>query len=409
MAEIFTLEVLPARKGDCLLIHYGDTAAPKLVIVDGGPSQVYQSALRPRLEELHKERALDRRDALPVELLLVSHLDDDHINGVLELAEELENDRRLHQPALLSIQTLWHNSFDEIIGNNPPQLDMPETAALASFGMSQIPNGTDHDIEKVLASIAQGHRMRKKAEFLKWEINAPFVDLVMNEGAVSPEIDRFGGGLTVTVLGPMLKQLAKLQKKYDKFLADKEIGRENPEAALATLSKDRSVANLSSIAALFALGGKRILLTGDALGEDILAALSERGLASEAEPLQIDILKMQHHGSDRNVTPEFFRRIKARHYVFCGDGEHGNPERQTLEWLFAGHSGEAITLHFTYPIDVIDAERRVEAEKKNGWVEERDSLRALFDTEATASRVFEVSTPISGGTIRIGLMPEASV
>lgn len=31
MTGIFTLEALPARKGDSLILHYGTKAAPKLV------------------------------------------------------------------------------------------------------------------------------------------------------------------------------------------------------------------------------------------------------------------------------------------------------------------------------------------------------------------------------------------
>ena len=36
MTGIFTLEALPARKGDSLILNYGTKAAPKLVVIDGG-------------------------------------------------------------------------------------------------------------------------------------------------------------------------------------------------------------------------------------------------------------------------------------------------------------------------------------------------------------------------------------
>ena len=38
---IFSLDVRRARKGDCLLLHYGTTADPALLLIDGGPAQVY--------------------------------------------------------------------------------------------------------------------------------------------------------------------------------------------------------------------------------------------------------------------------------------------------------------------------------------------------------------------------------
>ena len=38
----FSLDVIRARKGDCLMVHYGTTAQPRLMMIDGGPSNVYK-------------------------------------------------------------------------------------------------------------------------------------------------------------------------------------------------------------------------------------------------------------------------------------------------------------------------------------------------------------------------------
>ncbi len=406
MDRIFTLEALPAQKGDCLIVHFGDVENPRLCVVDGGPGSVYSNALRPRLEAIRDSRDLDFGQTLQIDLLMVSHVDDDHINGVLDFADELQAVSG-HNLPLAEIDTLWHNSFDEIIGNSPPELggNSPEASALASFGTTAIPDGTDHDVALVLASIRQGHALRGAAEVLNWEVNAPFDTLVLDKGPETATIDRFGDGLEITVLGPQRPQLEKMQKKYDDFLRDKGLGRENPEAALAALSKDRSVANLSSIVVLMQLDGKSMLLTGDARGDHILESLAVRGLASEDEPLHVDILKLQHHGSDRNVSPEFFRRVKARHYVFCGNGKHGNPERQTLQWLFDAQGDEKITLHFTYVIATIDAERKKDAEKHHKpWDPKQHALATLFNQEKSNGRDFEVSMPNDATGIRIDLL-----
>ena len=56
---LMTLEVLQAKKGDALLLHVGDEAAPALVVIDGGPRGVYNHSLRPRLEAIRGE--LDSR------------------------------------------------------------------------------------------------------------------------------------------------------------------------------------------------------------------------------------------------------------------------------------------------------------------------------------------------------------
>src|SRR4029077_16399366 len=86
---IFSLDVRRARKGDCLLLHFGTAAKPGLVMIDGGPKSVYLPHLKPRLLELKKARGLGPQQPLPVDLLMVSHVDDDHIQGILDLTREL--------------------------------------------------------------------------------------------------------------------------------------------------------------------------------------------------------------------------------------------------------------------------------------------------------------------------------
>ena len=128
---IFSLEVRRARKGDCLLLHFGSKDDPGLVMIDGGPKKVYKPHLRPRLQEMKTTRGLADEESLPVDLLMVSHVDDDHIQGILELTSELIEAQREHQPPLVQVLSFWHNSFDDIIGHKPEEL----TAAFRSqFG-----------------------------------------------------------------------------------------------------------------------------------------------------------------------------------------------------------------------------------------------------------------------------------
>ena len=87
--KVFSLEVLRARKGDCLLLHYGTTTKPGLALIDGGPDDVYQPFLRPRLEELRAERGIDDDDEMIIDLMMLSHIDDDHVAGLLEFTGEL--------------------------------------------------------------------------------------------------------------------------------------------------------------------------------------------------------------------------------------------------------------------------------------------------------------------------------
>ena len=120
------------------------------------------------------------------------------------------------------------------------------------------------------------------------------------------------------------------------------------EVASAGGSRDTSVANLSSIVVLAEAAGKRILLTGDALDVDIVDGLASAGLLDNGT-CHVDVLKLPHHGSDRNVSAEFFAAVTADHYVVSGDGRHGNPEMHTLELLEASRgASDQYQVHLTY-------------------------------------------------------------
>ena len=61
------------------------------------------------------------------------------------------------------------------------------------------------------------------------------------------------------------------------------------------------------------------------------------------------MLKLPHHGSDRNVTKTFFRKVTADHYLACANGKDGNPDFSTLSWIVqvAKELGRRVTIHAT--------------------------------------------------------------
>jgi beta-lactamase superfamily II metal-dependent hydrolase len=374
---IFTLDVRRAKKGDCLILHYGSKTEPGLMLIDGGPADVYQPHLKPRLAELRKARGLGANDPLPVDLLMVSHIDDDHIKGVLELTKEMIE---AQGPKPLKINGVWHNTFDDIIGNNPDKL---RAAVTASFGTASLSGdgeeveGLDPEAAKVLASVSQGFRLRDDSRALKLRVNPQFKGKLVIAKKGGKQVD-MGKGLKFTVVGPMNDEILALQKAHDEFL-EKQQGKKS-EASLAAFT-DTSVPNLSSVVVLAEVGKKRILLTGDARGDKVLKGLELVGLLKPdgKSKIHVDIFKCPHHGSKRNNDPISFRRITADHYVFSGNGEHGNPHRETLEMLWAERGDEKYTVHLTYPIDEIDAARKAEEKKKGKpWSPKKQGLVAFF-------------------------------
>ena len=389
----FTLDVRRAKKGDCLILHYGSKEDPGLMLIDGGPSQVYKPFLKPRLDEIRKARGLAANAPLPVDLLMVSHIDDDHIKGVLELTKELLDAKAAKRPLPLRIDGVWHNTFDDIIGNNPKELTAAVTAqfgAASLSGEAEV-DGLDPDAAKVLASVAQGFRLRDDTRGLSLSINPEFSGKLVLARKKGKKI-AMKKGLKFTVVGPMNDEVVLLQRDHDAFLKKKE--KEKGTAGALASFTDTSVANLSSIVVLAEVGKKSILFTGDARGDKILKGLELVGLLNPPDgksKMHVNILKGPHHGSNRNVERIFFNRITADHYVFSGNGEHGNPERETLEMLLAERGDENYTVHLTYPIDEIDVEREKDWKKEQAkekarksknvrpdWSAKKNSLAAFF-------------------------------
>ncbi len=417
----FSLDVRRARKGDCLLMHFGSRTEPGLVMIDGGPKSVYKPHLKPRLDEIRAARGLARQDALPVDLLMVSHVDDDHIQGILDLTKEELVAKAARQPRLLKVQSFWHNSFDEVIGHQPTEL----TASVKSqFGTAAVSGGgeladdkkaeveesylqanPDEEPEvvtstlKVLASIEQGFRLRHDAEGLEYPRNPEFDGkLIMARAGGRPVA--IAQGLELTVVGPMQAELAALHEKHQQWLETLKKQGKSPSDALAAYV-DKSVPNLSSIVVVAEAGGKRMLLTGDARGDKIMEGLQLARLLDPGDEstIEVDLLKVPHHGSSNNLDNDFFKRIIARHYVFSGNGEHGNPERESLEMLFAARGDNDYTIHLTYPIDEIDRGRKEDWKKEQNkeksrktkspnkkirpnWSPAKQGLRAFFDGHA---------------------------
>jgi hypothetical protein len=173
------------------------------------------------------------------------------------------------------------------------------------------------------------------------ELNSGFRLRILRTG------DRIGvHGLDVRVVAPDADALDAL---LERWRAAESAG----DARIVTAGyTDRSIPNLSSTVLLVEHRGRRALLTGDARGDRILAGLQACGLIGLGALMHVDLLKLPHHGSPNNVTPEFFERIHADHYVISADGvAHHHPDEQTLAWLVQSRQPDEIfTIHLTNPI-----------------------------------------------------------
>src|SRR5581483_3722338 len=195
----------------------------------------------------------------------------------------------------------------------------------------------DPNLIYIVASVDQGDDLYADAKQAGIAINCCF-----NGGLVMAPTPTTGyaaidvGDLEILVLGPdaaRIDALRKLWAKETKGRSVETIYADSPRiASVVAADTDASVTNLSSIVFLAELDGHSILMPGDARGDYIIEGLDRAGRLSGGSA-HVDVLKLQHHGSARNVDERFFATVTANDYVISANGEYGNPDLAIFDAL----------------------------------------------------------------------------
>jgi len=300
------------------LLEYGEDK-PEYLLIDGGPSKNYQNYLKPALQHL-----LDASHSL--EALIISHVDNDHILGVLDLLVDLKFQLDGGTKPYLKIEQLWFNSFKDTIDTGDFEKRIKDINTIAGVNGIKM-----QEMSLAFNGIKEGHQVLSMARFLDIPINPDTEKGFYFGGQTEPTFKK--SNLEITIIGPTLKNLQKLQKKWEDWIRDNEQkileGKYTKEFAAMS---DRSIPNLSSIIMLIKADGKTILLTGDARGDHLQEGLIETGI-SDTGSIHVDIFKVPHHGSQRNVTKALFKEVTADTYIISADGTNGNPDYVTLCWI----------------------------------------------------------------------------
>lgn len=364
------LEVFRAGKGDCLLLTAADGTH---VLVDGGMREDYREHVAAALGELAAAgTALD--------LVYVSHIDRDHISGVLQLMDDTidwrvfdfqrsrgnERHREPPRPRPPKVAQLWHNAFHEQVEENAGVLEdllAADATVLEASGQPLLAGlaGMQRDLA---TSVSEGIELSRRAspEQLGIPVNEHFGGRLAfardDQGAIQL------GSMTIGVIGPFAEDLERLRAEWNEWLEESkaqherlqrrmerdagrlaagEVGalREPLQLAASELGKRSrvTVPNLASLMLLVEEDGSTLLLTGDGHARDVLHGLERIGKLNAQQGIHVDVLKVPHHGSEHNLDEDFARRVTARVYVFCANGEHKNPDPRVVEAIIESRIG----------------------------------------------------------------------
>ncbi len=349
------LRVVQARFGDCMILESGYGKRRKYTLVDGGPSGVYEPYLR---GELGKIAASGGK----LDLVVLTHVDTDHVIGLLEMVEKMKEDKDQGRPPVIPVSGMWHNAFSKILPEAAQaaervELDMMVEPPPSIMEKTSEPAAEHAGVEEGLWALPEEYGIKEGRQLALLDAELAISRnpalpqrLVTLEGAARPVR---AAGMRLWVLGPRQANLDRLRKTWLEWLMKNEL---SFAATGALVKPDTSEANLSSIMFLAESGGRRILMTGDGLGDDVLFGLEQAGLMAPGGTIHVDILKLPHHGSARNVVGALLDRVQADTYVISADGKYGNPDRQTLDCLVdaACRQQRDITIFATNPTPALE-------------------------------------------------------
>ena len=387
----------PAENGDGFLLSADGTN----VLIDGGYAKTFDNHILSDLQDLEaKEECLD--------LIITTHIDSDHIGGVIRL---LSMNGSSEEPKIIPIRNIWHNSLRSLTSRHESKIqpeDFELLNAIRRRGHPASAKQSGTGLEEISAK--QGSTLASLIHSGGYLWNGDDgTKTVSLESNLSVDLHRS----SVNVIAPSKQRLDALLKSWkknlrrsgykgpigagdvidDAFELTFEHLNENPSSAPTLLSagrnkrlediyrSDTSITNGSSIATIVELGGARLLMLADVWAEDVVETLLE--LQSSGCSMIFDGIKISHHGSFHNTSPELLQIIDAPKYFISSNGsKHDHPDIELLTAIVDRSADFPRTLYFNYSTpasnEIRDYKTRTGAsfslfENATDWIQIRES------------------------------------
>lgn len=359
----------PAKNGDCFLISVGNENK-KHILIDFGYVETYEKFLKNDLLEIAQRNE-------KISLMIVSHIDSDHISGAIKFIEDNNKDN------IIEIEEIWFNSLRHLQINkeNGIELEDSEKEILEreiALGKSFLKRANQSNVDKDEISIKQGSTLGGLILLGNYNWNGAFNHKAIIQNNETISLDN----VNISVLSPNEEKLRKLEEIWIKELEGKkwnfsinenelfddayefmqlrldeestikikEISKKKTENIIQLdeyIEKeypvDKSVNNGSSIAVLLEYNKKKLLFLADAHPDIIYESLKNRN------DNFFDLIKVSHHGSIKNMSNELASVLCSPRYLFSTNGvKNYHPDPQSIMKLIAANSTIKKQLYFNY-------------------------------------------------------------
>lgn len=290
------IEILQAGTGDSIWVSHNK----KNIVIDGGKST---TAIRARYDKMPQDEIID--------LLVVTHIDSDHIAGIIALVNHMKENGETHR-----LKQVWFN-FPK--NEETDEYSVGEGNELTSFLLEIDGLCWKNNTSELLGSKIEVGEIRL-------HVLAPDHDVANEYKPKEP--DELG-----VRLDDWHNDLRTLIDNVD----DDDIDEGGP--------------NSQSIIILAECEGKKLLLPGDSTPEELCDALQYYNKINDA-PLELDFMKLPHHGSTRNVTKNIFDEVTCSNFIISTkkNEKYYFPNKETIAKLirYRERADKAINVYFNY-------------------------------------------------------------
>lgn len=325
------IKVLKALYGDCIILAYG-LKQDKYILIDGGIGRECYRNLKMFINSLREKKEY-------LSLLILTHIDSDHIDGILKLFSEKDFDFSI-------INAMWFN-YGEFLDKELKIIrSKEENDIFLQNETTQISWKQGTSLEKVF----------KQAGFQYEKIVKVYDEFDVDD-------------THITILSPSLEVLREFNEQW--------IIEEEGDTQISTISdyefsieelnsrefhENISLANKSSIAFIFEYQQTKALFLGDASATEIEKVLSKLGY-SETNPLAVDICKISHHASKHNTSNSLIKMLKCKNYIISTNlTASGRPSKECLSRIIC-NSKQPVDFYCNYEIDFNKIFTKEELEK----------------------------------------------
>lgn len=327
------LSFLPALHGDAFIIHCYKGDNEGYIIVDGGPNR--NPKLNPFVKEIEAIRHID--------LMVMTHQDDDHLVGIKNYVERHKGDERF------PVDRLWVNSARYV--------DMPEghnlSAAKANSMADTLRSMGDEGKTRWTDSVTAGFDT-SDIKFADIEVIAP------SSNTLDIFFERYESLLAEKGLEPAINLSASKRVEEDRNIDMQTLSER--EKSKPNIDNYAHIANMASIAFIIRCDGLSVLMLGDSFPDEVEDYLRAKGY-SEQNKLNVDFVKVSHHGSRNNISNSLLDIIDCVNYLIPtngGEKRSYHPDRETLANILCHKERDrSIPVHFFFNYTLAQIEHRV--------------------------------------------------